>query len=1034
MRFTAIRSFLGNLGLRQKLVVAVCLVLLASSIATAAAFRASDEARRAFEDVTTSQEIIQETVDLQSAMFSMQFGFRGYLLTGDAEFTDTYASNLSLVNEHLALLQDISSEDQRETWRTVERLLNEWRTTIAEPGLAIRADVDAAGANPQPAVDWVTATTSNSPFTQALAGLNSGLEAEQQVLAGRLDEVERDSRQVRRILLIGGSIVGIISLASAWLTARDVGNAMRRFTYVAGRVAQGDYGQRVNLRRTDEIGQTATAFDSMTRTLNSTIIDLNEAADRARRSESHTRSILDNVSEGIFTFTSSGIVDSVNPAAREMFGFEDDAIIGLPVGTIVTITPEGPESGEGGDSGHNSVHQEALGHRFDGSSFPIDLSITRMDVPGAPRFIAVARNISEIVEAERRLRRRNRELENLRSTSSAMLNSAGEALILISPQHTILRINDRFAEFFGVQPQQVIDRPMKHYGELLDRIFVDPDAFRRVLYATIDDPEAQDTGQIAQQWPVARELEFVTRPVSTSGGEYLGRLFAFRDVTHEREVDRMKTEFVSLVSHELRTPLTSIKGYVDLLLEGEVGELTAEQGEFLQIVGSNADRLVALIGDLLDISRIESGKIDLTMTANDVRTVLDGLAMSFRPQLESRHQALVLEVPADIPPVAADTARLNQILSNLLSNAHKYSPPGSQITVRVGHLDDRISIAVRDQGVGMNEEELGKLFTRFYRARNRATEEAGGTGLGLAITRSLVELQGGSIGVESTPGQGSVFTISLPVANLAPAVPAPVEEAGHTTGCILIVEDEPDIARLIRRYLERAGFQVKTTDRASAALEMARSTSFDLITLDVRLPDSDGFTVLEALKADEATRDIPVMMLSMLPDEGEGRRLGAVDYLVKPIQEHTLVAHIGDILATAALPPRGTILVADDDADIRNLIAHHLGRSGYRVLPAANGAEVLDHLETETEIDLVLLDVRMPVLDGIETLLQMRAMDRTRDVPVVMMTASPGAIDDIRPTLSLFGVTELLQKPLTAEQLAQALERTLHTLRTGTDT
>jgi DNA-binding response OmpR family regulator len=203
---------------------------------------------------------------------------------------------------------------------------------------------------------------------------------------------------------------------------------------------------------------------------------------------------------------------------------------------------------------------------------------------------------------------------------------------------------------------------------------------------------------------------------------------------------------------------------------------------------------------------------------------------------------------------------------------------------------------------------------------------------------------------------------------------------------------------------------------------------FDLITLDVLLPDNDGFSVLEALKSSPDTCDIPVMMLSMLPDEGEGRRLGAVDYLVKPVAEGVLVDHIRTLLATAPIAAAGTILIADDDADIRKLIASNLMRAGYEVLTASNGEEALAILQ-EQHIDLILLDVRMPVMDGITALRRLRANDATKSQAVVMMTASPGAVSDITPVLTHLGVQDLLLKPLTAAELAATIEKTLTTLR-----
>jgi signal transduction histidine kinase len=252
--------------------------------------------------------------------------------------------------------------------------------------------------------------------------------------------------------------------------------------------------------------------------------------------------------------------------------------------------------------------------------------------------------------------------------------------------------------------------------------------------------------------------------VAGAAGELLGYLFAFRDVTHQRAIDRMKTEFVSLASHELRTPLTSIRGYVDLLLEGETGELLPDQRAFLEIVAGNARRLVNLINDLLDLSRIESGRVTLNRTAVDLGYTVYDIAAGLRPALDAKRQTLSIEVAPGLPTVDGDPDRLAQVIANLLSNANKYTPAGGRIRISLVRDGERLLLAVQDDGIGISEEDQAQLFTRFFRARNRATEEVGGTGLGLAISRSLVEMHGGAIAVESAPGAGSTFTVVLPIA------------------------------------------------------------------------------------------------------------------------------------------------------------------------------------------------------------------------------------------------------------------------------
>jgi DNA-binding response OmpR family regulator len=370
-----------------------------------------------------------------------------------------------------------------------------------------------------------------------------------------------------------------------------------------------------------------------------------------------------------------------------------------------------------------------------------------------------------------------------------------------------------------------------------------------------------------------------------------------------------------------------------------------------------------------------------------------------------------------VPPVRGDAERLTQVFANLISNAHKYTAAGGTLTVSATDSGSGVSVSVADTGIGLTREEQEQLFTRFYRAQNRTTQEVGGTGLGLSITRSLIELHGGTITVESMAGEGTTFTVTLPRAVDEVATTLNADGTDDAHGRILIVEDEPDIARLIRRYLERAGYEVHIASDAATALHVARETPLDLITLDVILPDTDGFTLLEWLKNDTRTSGIPVIMLSRVADEGQGRSLGAVDYLVKPIREDALLQRISRLLASNR---SGTVLVADDEADVRRLLARQLARAGYQVLEAENGEEAA-RIATTQDLDAVFLDIRMPVMDGFSALKSIRAVRTEAELPIVMMTASPGAADAAQGMLASLGIADLLQKPISAEELARTI-------------
>lgn len=411
-------------------------------------------------------------------------------------------------------------------------------------------------------------------------------------------------------------------------------------------------------------------------------------------------------------------------------------------------------------AGHPSASLEAMFRRADGTYSWLAWTMTH--VANEKLILALARDTTN--ERETRSKQHH-EIEKARGEANAILDAASDAMVLISTDGTILSLNAQFIHvFFAGNPSDIIGRNFADLDGEIRRIFANPDAVAHILNAALNDPNSSVRAMFEQMWPERRNLELVSAPVRSSVGSLLGRLFTFRDVTYHREVNRMKTEFVSMVSHELRTPLTSISGYVDLLLDGEVGDLTGEQLGFLSIVKGNTKRMVALVSNLLDVSRIESGGMDLTRAAVDLDAAVWDVHEKLLPQLKAKEQHFTVDLIDGLPAVWVDSDRLTQILANLLSNASKYTPIGGRIVLKARARTDALHVTISDTGIGMNDEEIARLFTKFYQARNHASLEISGTGLGLFITKALLEIQGGQISVVSAPGAGSTFTFTLPLA------------------------------------------------------------------------------------------------------------------------------------------------------------------------------------------------------------------------------------------------------------------------------
>ena len=509
--------------------------------------------------------------------------------------------------------------------------------------------------------------------------------------------------------------------------------------------------------------------------------------------------------------------------------------------------------------------------------------------------------------------------------------------------------------------------------------------------------------------------------IKTEDGQRLGTVCATRDITELAKVDQMKTEFVSMVSHELRTPLTSIKGYVDLVVDGEAGEINETQRGFLSIVQSNTDRLIALINDLLDISRIESGKIQLKPTVMPLDQVIREVATSLRKQIDDKKINLELVLPQGPLKVKGDQARITQILTNLLSNAYKFTPAGGKINVSAKRTDGQVQVNVTDSGIGISAQDQQRLFTKFFRVDSSVTQEAGGTGLGLAITKSIVEMHGGKMWVKSKLGKGSTFSFTLPAVAPVEGPRTHPEGSLGTRGKILVVEDEPDTAQLVRVYLEKSGYQTIVATSGQEALDKARQECPDLITLDVLLPDIDGFTVLERLKAEPDTASIPVLMLTIVQDRNMAIRLGAVEYFTKPIDRDRLLDYVRRIMTKSV---KKKILIADDDPEMLQLLGDILRQKGYETILCSDGATTVAQ-SSKKRPALILLNIRMPEVNGYGILQTLKMNKETCDIPVIVMSGGEYKVEESRKRVLTLGASQFVTKPFSLDYLVGEIQKLL---------
>jgi len=393
--------------------------------------------------------------------------------------------------------------------------------------------------------------------------------------------------------------------------------------------------------------------------------------------------------------------------------------------------------------GTRSIARGELGHR--------------VEVKGKDELSELARSFNEM-SAD--LKRSHEDLELERNRLAAILSSAEEAIMMFDLEGRLLFANESFERLFGLAPKVRGDAQARVI-EGMAECFADRERFESIVRQLFQDPGLVTEEEFELVKPRERTVRGYSAPVRGEDGRPIGRLMVCRDITREKEVDRLKTEFISAVSHELRTPLTSIKGYAELLLEGDSGELNEEQREFLRIIADNSAKLAELIDDLLDVQRIESGRLELELEELRLDELLRGVAEAFRAAAEEKGLMFEVEVAEGLT-IRADRERLAQALSNLISNAIKYTEEGS-VRVRMRRVDRKAMIEVEDTGIGMDQEEVEQLFTRFFQADGGYTRRAGGTGLGLFIAKAIVDEHDGEISVESELGVGSRFTVLLPL-------------------------------------------------------------------------------------------------------------------------------------------------------------------------------------------------------------------------------------------------------------------------------
>ena len=599
------------------------------------------------------------------------------------------------------------------------------------------------------------------------------------------------------------------------------------------------------------------------------------------------------------------------------------------------------------------------------------------------------------------------EAEAQRKTIAAAIATISEGFVLYDSEDRIVLFNEQFRDIYpGIAD---IIKPGTTFGQVLEavisRSLVDLGSQSPQDWIAERKARHEHSGGFAEYRYGGRFVRISERRIQ--GG---GTVAVYSDITELRRqnleleearelsevANRTKSQFLANMSHELRTPLNAIIGYSEILQEDAADSDQEQLVPDLKKIEGAGRHLLGLINDILDLSKVEAGKMDVFIEEIDISSLLDEVKSIIAPLVAKNGNKLELRLADRIGSMRTDRTKVKQCLLNVLSNASKFTQDG-KLTVGVERLrTDRsiVQITISDTGIGMSEEQLGRLFQAFSQADASTTKKFGGTGLGLAITRHFCRLLGGDVTVASQVGKGSTFTIVLPDQALQPdqsAAPAeaalelPRANSADAAGAVvtvLVVDDDPAARDLLTTNLGREGYRTVQARGGDEALELARKLHPDAITLDVLMPKKDGWAVLGALKADPDLCDIPVIMVTVAPDRGIGLSLGAAEVMTKPVDRAELTALLRQLLSRD-----GPILVVEDDLATRETVRHTIEKMGLTVAEVTNGRLALGWLAENPAPALILLDLMMPEMDGFEFLDTFNSRADWRHVPVVVMTA-----------------------------------------------
>lgn len=639
----------------------------------------------------------------------------------------------------------------------------------------------------------------------------------------------------------------------------------------------------------------------------------------------------------------------------------------------------------------------------------------------------------------------------------AIVEDQTDLIVRYLPDTTIRFANSAYCRYFGVTVEEIL-------GKSYNPVIFEADRERvtqLVSSMNAENPTVTIENRVVANGEV-RWTQWINRMLFDDQGQFTEFQSVGRDITSLKEAEaqlrhsserislanaelaraaRLKDEFLANMSHELRTPLNSILGLSEILLEEVFGSLTERQRQFLQTIEQSGEHLLALINDILDLSKIESGKVAIELGSVALDSVCQSSLNFVKEQARHKEIQLTYQIEQPLLEIEADERRLIQVLVNLLSNAVKFTPKRGrvQLEVKLNTLQQAVEFQVTDTGIGIAPESLNQIFQPFIQVESSLSRRYTGTGLGLSIVRRIVELHGGSIRVESEVGQGSCFTVILPwhPVSTQPDIPSlePLLNEVEIRN-VLVVEDSSPAASQIKQYLAEIGATSVIHPVGRGALDMALQVNPDVIVLDILLPDCSGWEVLGELKAHTQTQSIPVVVISVVDDRPRSLEMGAVEHLLKPLSRQKFYQALNRLFAKVQTPSPETaliiaaaefanqpkVLLAEDNESNITVLLNYLEAHDFQVILARNGLEAVE-MAKQNRPDVILMDIQMPDMDGLEATRQIRADRQISSIPIIAVTAL-AMRGDLERCLEA-GANDYMAKPVKLKQIVDKIRQQL---------